>query len=125
MKRLGIILAVMFVSVVVQAQSPRVETKITHDGLGWTLVPKYTLNDSTQRALHVAIERAIAKQRLQSGNKERTPADTTTVKKPAVRSTRSQWLRAIFLGGPFPGESKEAYRKRLQIQSYPASQPFK
>ena len=125
MKKLVVILAVLFVSGVVQAQSPRVDSKITHDGLGWTLVPRYALNDSTQKALNAALERAVAKQRLQSGAKIHIPADTTTVKKKPVRSTRAQWLRAIFLGGPFPGESKEAYRQRLQIQSYPASQPFK
>lgn len=124
MKKLVVLIAA-FVAVTAYAQSPRVETKITHDGLGWTLVPKHALNDSTQKALNAALERAIAKQRLQSGKKVQIPTDTATVKKKPVRSTRYQWLRAIFLNGPFPGESAEAYRYRLQMQSYPASQPFK
>ena len=110
----------LFCSLTVYAQSPRVETRITHDGLGWMIVPKKTLNDSTQRAL----ERAIAKQVIQA-KRDSIKLDSLKQQKPVVKFSRRQWLRAIFLNGPFPGESKEAYRQRLYIQSLPASQPFK
>lgn len=108
----------LFCSLTVFAQSPRVETQITHDGLGWMIVPKRKGKDSTQ----IALERAIAKQLLQA---KRDSVKVTVVKKPTVKYGKRQWLKAIFLNGKFPGESDEAYRKRLQIQSYPASQPFK
>lgn len=118
MKKLLVLVVMLFCSLTVFAQSPRVETRITHDGLGWMIVPKKTLNDSTQRA----IERAIAKQVLQA---KRDSVKVNVVKKPTVKYGKKQWLKAIFLTGKFPGESDDAYRKRLQIQSYPASQPFK
>lgn len=38
---------------------------------------------------------------------------------------KTSWWKAIFLGGPYPGESKESYRARLAVRGYPANQPFK
>ena len=120
MKKLLVLVVMLFCSLTVFAQSPRVETQITHDGLGWMIVPKRKVKDSTQ----IALERAIAKQLLQA-KRDSVKVGATQVKRPVVRCSRAQWLRAIFFGGKFPYESDEAYRKRLQIQSYPASQPFK
>lgn len=34
-------------------------------------------------------------------------------------------LKAIFLGGKFPWETKEEYRTRLEISAWPATQPSK
>lgn len=125
MKRVVVCLAVMLVAVAAQAQSPRVEVQITNKGLGKTLITKRKkLNDTTQTALHAALERAIARQVLQA-KKDTVVVDTATVQRAVARANRYQWLRAIFLGGKFPGESDEAYKKRMQIQSYPAAQPFK
>lgn len=124
MKKLLVLVVMLFCSLTVYAQSPRVETMITHDGLGWMIVPKYKVNDSTQKGLNAALERAIAKQVLQA-KRDSVKLDSLKQRKPVVKFSRKQWLRAIFLNGPFPGESKEAYRQRLYIQSLPASQPFK
>lgn len=54
-----------------------------------------------------------------------TPRGTTTAAAPANKGSVKQWLKAIFLGGRFPGESADAYHHRLTAQSQPASLPFK
>ena len=41
------------------------------------------------------------------------------------KGEKTSWWKAIFLGGPYPGESKESYRARLAVRGYPANQPFK
>ncbi len=54
-----------------------------------------------------------------------TPRVTPATATPANKGSVGQWLKAIFLGGRFPGESADAYHYRLVSQSQPASLPFK
>ena len=125
MKKVVVILVMVLACVSAYAQSPRVEVALTDSGLGKTLVRKpKTLNDSTaQKALQRAIERAVIKAQVKGAVAADTIKDTKRVKAP--KGTTATWLRAIFLNGPFPGESRDAYLYRLKMQSYPASQPFK
>lgn len=41
------------------------------------------------------------------------------------KCTFKQVLKAVFLGGKFPWETKEQYKLRKQVESMPAGQPFK
>lgn len=118
MKKLVVIIVVLLTALYVQAQSPRVEVMLTRTYAVQSA--KKSKLKSTQVKTD-SLERAILKQ----VEKARREAIKKEIEKKRKAQIRKQWLKAIFLNGKFPGESDEAYRQRLQIQSYPASQPFK
>ena len=62
-------------------------------------------------------KKAAKADKQQAARAEAAPKDTT--------EEEPSWWRAIFLGGRFPGETKEDYRARLSVQGLPACMPFK
>lgn len=114
-KLLVLFVFILFTSVCSFSQSPSVEVRMARIN---TIKPVKVKNTTIQKD---SLERAILKQVEQA----RRDAIKKDIEKKRRAAIRRQWLRAIFLGGKFPGESDEAYRKRLEVQSYPASQPFK
>ena len=62
-------------------------------------------------------KKAAKADKQQAARAEAAPKDTT--------EEEPSWWRAIFLGGRFPGETKEDYRARLSVQGLPAYMPFK
>ena len=86
------------------------------------------------------LQRKVEKQQLQQIKDQKTKEDKIlAIKKEAepicVEITKefsnkeeSQFLcvlKAVFLGGKFPWETKEEYRVRLEISAWPATQPSK
>ena len=121
-------------AVAVQAQSPRVETQIVRDcwmGAFSTPSTKNTTvaSDSIQNAVTRAAAKSTAKaqsnQATQSTDKPSAKQDSQKAATINEDSGLGAWLKALFLGGPLPGESAESYRLRLEAQAYPASQPYK
>lgn len=117
MKKL-LVISVLLTALFVQAQSPRVEVALTRT---YTTQPASKVKRASTQVKTDSLERAIMKQVEQA----RREAIKKEIEKKRKAQIRKQWIKAIFLGGKFPGESDEEYRNRLQIQSYPATQPFK
>lgn len=145
-----IITGVVFVAVAAQAQSPRVEVSMANYGFGGMTTNSQRVASKSKAAskaqqqpltkrLQAAITRAQAKAQAQqaAASKANKPAaEKTAQQKKPVQKTASvqapqqegnvgQWLKAIFLGGKFPGESTTSYHDRLIAQSQPSALPFK
>ncbi len=124
------VISVAFVAVAAQAQSPRVEVILTSGALNGKAAKPNRPTTSQQR--NDTLERMV----LQQVEQAKRPAQHASVKparpsRPVATAQKTQggnvgqWLKAIFLGGRFPGESAQAYHDRLVSQSQPASLPFK
>ncbi len=93
----------------------------------------YQKNAQAQAACSVTSGEKCAAARPEAARPEGETVAPKTV--PAAKSAKSakkpakgkakQIVRAIFLGGKFPGESDQAYRQRLVAESQPAAQAFK
>ena len=70
------------------------------------------------------IYKLIAKRKAAKAKANQAPQKVDVVKEDE-EGEKTSWWKAIFLGGRYPGESKEAYRARLAVRGYPANQPFK
>ena len=117
--------AVVFAALAAQAQSAGVEARMASTAFRGLVqpvkqTPKKGSTAAAQKQQNLAsgIERQVTK----AVAKQQTPKTTVA---PAKTNKAKQWLKAIFLGGPLPGESAEKYQTRLVAQSQPASLPFK
>jgi len=119
----------VFVAIVAQAQSPRVEVALTR-----TATPTKAADvaqDKTskkqggtlQKKVTQQVAKATQKAATKTATKTATPKKTVSAKAP--KGTFCQYVKATILGGKFPGETDEAYHNRLVAQSHPASLPFK
>ena len=152
MKKIVItIAAVVFAAVAVQAQSPSVEVRGTDACLGgyWSKKPtgasarKVKANQNKQTAQYAQLQNKVANQvqrataadaQKKAAAKQQTAKTTTNsatkktggkVKIAKRNGTVGQWIKAVVLGGRYPGETAEAYHSRLLAQSQPAALPFK
>jgi len=136
MKKIVIIAAVTFAAVAAQAQTATTKGKKAE--VGFKAQPKVSAKahpcaDTLAKALERQVSRSIVKNQAQTAKHQKsvtaakTPANTA---KPATQKAVAQkddsndvakWLKAIFLGGPLPGESADDYHTRLLAQSHPAS----
>lgn len=131
MKKLLVATAlVLFAVICAQAQSPRVEVLMTDTtfqnivGKTSKVKNKKSKRDSVNvNLIKLAVERQVKQQVIREAQKKQQETNKSAKLNPD--QIRKQWLKAIFLGGKFPGESDEAYKKRLEIKSYPATQPYK
>lgn len=131
MKKLLVTLSlVLFAVICAQAQSPRVEVLMTdttfQNIVGKTnkVKNKKSKRDSINvNLIRLSVEKQVRQQVIREAQKKQQ--ETNKGAKLNTYQIRRQWLKAIFLGGKFPGESDESYKKRLEIKSYPAAQPFK
>lgn len=73
-------------------------------------------------ALGEVVAQKISAPKAKSAAKQ---APGQTAKKAAPQKEEASLLKAIFLGGRFPGETEEQYKVRRQVQASPAGQPFK
>lgn len=138
------ITGVVFVAVAAQAQSPRAEVSIANYGFGGAAAKSYRVagtqaapkakQQALEKRISVAVTRAQAKAQQTNAQKTTKPAagkvakqqkPATTQVAPKKEGSAKQWLKAIFLGGKFPGESSEKYHNRLMAQSHPTALPFK
>ena len=133
--------AVVIAAVAAQAQSAGAEVRFTDVSLQGALVKTPAkkaapaARGNTPQVLGAAVERQVAQQmNQQTDTVAAKPAVRSQAKKPAATATNAkkpaeggakQWLKAIFVGGRFPGESADAYHARLQAQAQPAALPFK
>ena len=136
MKKIIITAAVAVVTAIAaQAQVPNVEVQMADAGFkALALAKSSAQKKNSSKSLEQAVERQVAK-KVADSSKEKPACATKvqapkTASAPAVGTTkkssiRRAWLKAIFLGGPFPGETPEAYHSRLMAQSHPASLPYK
>jgi len=129
MKKLMVLIVVVFTSVLVYSQSPRVEVKITKDGFGNTLQQK-AVSDTLQKVLQQSVEEQ-QKAAAQKAEEERILAikkEAEPICKQITKTEDSKFLcivKAIFLGGKFPWESEAQYKLRLEVSTWPAAQPYK
>lgn len=140
MKKIVIIVTVTIIATVAtHAQVPNVEVRIANAGFkGLKLsTPKASSSDTLQNA----VQRQLAKANAQAvqNKKEGTATQTPSAENTSAPTKDSQqvaasgnnssgvmaWIKAIVLGGRLPGESAESYRRRLEMQSLPAGQPYK
>ncbi len=130
------ITGVVFVAIAAQAQSPRVEVSIARGGFNGTTVKSTTQQQGLKQRISDAITRGQIKAQQAADAKAVKPATRKVAQQKPVQKTAftqtpktegsvGQWLKAIFLGGKFPGESAESYYHRLVVQSHPSSMPFK
>lgn len=130
MKKLMVLIVVVFTSVLVYSQSPRVEVKVTKDGFGNTFQQK-AVSDTLQQALQQSIEEQQRKAAAQKAEEERILAikkEAEPICKQITKTEDSKFLcivKAIFLGGKFPWESETQYKLRLEVSTWPAAQPYK
>lgn len=130
MKKIIIIISLLLVAVCGYCQSPG-DRMIASEGF------KYFAN---VKQITDTLQRKVEKQQLQKIKDQKTKEDKIlAIKKEAepicVEITKefsnkeeSQFLcvlKAIFLGGKFPWETKEEYRVRLEISAWPSTQPSK
>ena len=141
MKKIVIITTLVFAAAVAQAQVPNVEVRIADAGFKGLLAQRKST--SKEDVLYNAVERQVSKsvatkQTQAKNQKEVAPKKATTqAATPAPQKdsqknvaskhsvTAAQLIKTIFLGGPFPEESAEAYHRRLSAQAYAAVQPYK
>ncbi len=136
------VVTLAFVAVVVQAQSPRAEVLLTRNAFNGTFAQPTRAQVAQRQTRQTALERLVLKQVEQAKPQHsvtqsaaahpaaakpttRQPQVKTGTRSNTNRGSASQWLKAIFLGGRFPGESVNAYHDRLSIQSHPSALPFK
>ena len=144
MKRIVITLvAVVFAAVAAQAQSVRAEVAIINTGFS-AFAPKANTSDKKEKAsakqstLQNNVTRQVARARATATKQQADTAKQQAPKpaaKPAAKKNNGKakttegsvgtWLKAIFLGGPFPGETSDEYHNRLAAQSQPAALPYK
>lgn len=149
MKKIVItIAAVVFAAVATQAQSIQAEVAIMNTGFS-AFAPKknvsaQTRKDTAKKAnLQNKVTRKVERAEAQNAQKQKEaakPAKKAPAKKPAAKSTTKKtsgkakiakqsnvgdWLKAAFLGAPYPGETASDYHNRLAMQSQPAALPFK
>lgn len=136
MKKIIITAAVAVVTAIAaQAQVPNVEVQMADAGFkALALAKSSAQKNKSSKSLEQAVERQVAK-KVADSSKEKPACATKvqapkTASAPAVGTTkkssiRRAWLKAIFLGGPFPGETPEAYHSRLMAQSHPSALPYK
>ena len=123
--------AVAFAAIAAQAQSVGAEVRLADSALRGALTQEKKAHASRNMSkVECAVERQVAEQ-------VKKQADTAQVAQQAARSQQNQtgaqkeeggvkqWVKAILLGGRFPGESEKDYRDRVVAQSQPASLPFK
>lgn len=136
MKKIIITAAVAVVTAIAaQAQVPNVEVQMADAGFkALALAKSSAQKNKSSKSLEQAVERQVAKQVAASAKGKTAPADqkapaAKTANKPATGTTKASsvraWLKSIFLGGPFPGETPEAYHARLMAQSHPSALPYK
>ena len=137
MKKIIITVAVAVVAAIAaQAQSAGAEVRFAHEGFKGALAQKApsAKKKTSSKSLEQAVERQVAKQVAASAKGETAPAAikapaAKTANKPAAGTTKTSsvraWLKSVFLGGPFPGETPEAYHARLIAQSHPSALPYK
>ncbi len=136
------VVTTLFVAGAAQAQSPRVEVMMTSPALNGTGTrqsrpaarPQANVQQQQNQVLRAVLQQVVAKAKQQ--NQPVNAADSTkpTAKKAAKKAVAptktqegsvEQWLKAIFWGGRFPGESTQQYHDRMVAQSQPAALPFK
>lgn len=130
MKKLLVLVSLMFVSVLVFAQSPG-DRMITSEAFKQYINTKQ-LTDTLQKAVEKAKLEQLKKQKEQEERmlkikKEAEPICSEIVKDKENKEDKKFVciLKAIFLGGKFPWETDEEYRFRLEMSTWPASQPSK
>lgn len=124
------VVTTLFVAGAAQAQSPRVEVMMISPAFNGTGAkqsrPQANVQQQQNQVLRVVMQQvAKAKQKAQHANAA-DPAKRSA--KPAAKTQEGgvgQWLKAIFLGGRFPGESTQDYHDRMVAQTQPAALPFK
>lgn len=135
-----VVTTVVLATVSVYAQSAGAEVRLTDQAWRGAFARKQAQRaDSAGRIRNKNVASQLVQQIQRQQAQHAMAAATSAVVKPATRGTRrttasaantregsvKQWLKAIFLGGRFPGESASAYHTRLSVQSQPASLPFK
>lgn len=137
MKKIIITVAVVAITAIAaQAQSAGAEVRFAHEGFKGALTQNTpsAKKKTSSKSLEQAVERQVAKQVAASAKGETAsaakkapaakPASKTATGTTKTSSVRA-WLKAIFLGGPFPGETPEAYHSRLMAQTHPSALPYK
>jgi len=130
MKSIIIVVILLLISVCGYCQSPG-DRKITSEGFKYfvdTKVLEELLQKSaTQAQLDSSNKPTEQEQKVLEIKKESEPicVEISKDKSNKEESTFICILKAIFLGGKFPGESDEQYKLRLQISTLPAVQPYK
>ena len=125
-----IILALLILPISIFSQSPG-DRMIVSEGFKGTVNTQH-LTDTLKRKIEEAKLKAIKEQKAKEKKviaikKEAEPICTELTKddKNKEDSKFLCILKAIFLGGKFPGESDEQYRLRLEVSTLPATQPYK
>lgn len=86
----------------------------------------YYGREGKMMALGELTHQLVAKRKAAKAKAKANPAPKKVdVVKEDEEGEKTSWWKAIFLGGRYPGESKEAYRARLAVRGYPCNQPFK
>ena len=134
--------AIVVAAVAAQAQSPRVESAIMRDCLmGAFSTPSTKNTTATSTSIQNAVERAVATAKSIANDQsneatqaapQASPAEDSQKTDASAQANKSDgssslgdWLKALFLAGPRPGENQASYDMRLKVQSYPAVQPYK
>ena len=133
MKKVILTLAVVaFAVVAAQAQSARVEVMMTDHTFGNKALARVEKPTQQKRAIAAKrsnLERQVARQvaRAQAQAKAKKPVQKKARGKVKIakREGLGGWLKAIFLGAPYPWENSNEYHDRLVLQSQPATMPFK
>ena len=140
MKKIVIITTLAFAAAVAQAQVPNIEVRIADAGFKGLLAQRKPTSkkDTLCNAIERQVSQSVAAKQAQAKDKKgvapkkvttkaATPASQKDSQKNVAskRNSITQLVKVIFLGGPFPGESAEAYHRRLSAQAYAATQPYK
>lgn len=129
MKKIIIVVSMLLVAVCGYCQSPG-DRMIASEGFKYFANIKQvqdTLQNQVEQEQLKAIKQKEQEDRILAIKKEAEPICIELVSNDENKE-EGQFiciLKAVFLGGKFPWETKEEYKNRLQISGLPATQPFK